>query len=149
MSTLLKPVPFSRGYQCQNYTTHDGLNSHSLLGDGNSLMDNKKYDSLLFKSRASPILQNLLITFLGMTSFFGVSFNFMQVMTYDMGTSPGHRKGGLIFCILRGLSLPHRKNLLRGSFSISIFRDIYTTAYEKKESSVKHKRKLQNWYLYI
>ena len=28
-------------------------------------MDSKKYDSLLFKSKASPILQNLLIPFLG------------------------------------------------------------------------------------
>ena len=28
-------------------------------------MDNKKYDSLLFKLKASPILQNLLIPFLG------------------------------------------------------------------------------------
>ena len=28
-------------------------------------MDNKKYDLLLFKSKASPILQNLLIPFLG------------------------------------------------------------------------------------
>lgn len=32
---------------------------------------------------------------------------------------------------------------------LDIFRDIYTTAYKKKESSVKHKRKLQNCYLYI
>ena len=74
-------------------------------------MDNKKYDSLLFKSKASPILQNLLITFLGDNVFFGVSFNFMQVMTYDMGTSPGHRRGGLIFCILRGLSSPHHRHI--------------------------------------
>ncbi len=49
-------VPFSRGY----------INVKKLY---NSLMDNKKYESLLFKSKASPILQNLLITFLGMTSF--------------------------------------------------------------------------------
>ena len=46
---------FERLYQCQKLY--------------NSLMDNKKYDSLLFKSKASPILQNLLITFLGRTSF--------------------------------------------------------------------------------
>ena len=42
---------FERLYQCQKLY--------------NSLMDNKKYDSLLFKSKASPILQNLLISFLG------------------------------------------------------------------------------------
>ena len=42
---------FERLYQCQKLY--------------NSLMDNKKYDSLLFKSKASPILQNLLIPFLG------------------------------------------------------------------------------------
>lgn len=46
---------FERLYQCQKLY--------------NSLMDNKKYDSLLFKLKASPILQNLLITFLGRTSF--------------------------------------------------------------------------------
>ena len=44
-------VPFLRGY----------INVKKLY---NSLMDNKKYDSLLFKSKASPILQNLLIPFL-------------------------------------------------------------------------------------
>ena len=42
---------FERLYQCQKLY--------------NSLMDNKKYDSLLFKLKASPILQNLLIPFLG------------------------------------------------------------------------------------
>lgn len=51
----------------------------------------------------------------------------MQVMTYDMGTSPGHRRGGLIFCILRGLSSPPHRHISR----------YLTTAYEKKESSVK------------
>ena len=45
--------------------------------------------------------------------FFGVSFNFMQVMTCDMGTSPGHRRGGLIFCILRGLSSPPHRHISR------------------------------------
>ena len=74
-------------------------------------MDNKKYDSLLFKSKASPILQNLLILFWE-NVFFGVSFNFMQVMTYDMGTSPGHRRGGLI-CFSRGLSLPQHRHISR------------------------------------
>lgn len=62
--------------------------------------------------------------------FFGVFLNFMQVMPYDMGTSPGHRRGGLIFCISRGLSSPHRKNLLRGSFSIGTFRDILTSIHK-------------------
>lgn len=106
-------------------------------------MDNKKYDLLLFKIEGIFYSAKFTHNFFVDDVFFGVSFNFMQVMTCDMGTSPGHRRGGLIICISRGLSLSHRKNLLRGSFSISIFRDIYTTAYEKKESSVKHEGKLQ------
>ena len=106
-------------------------------------MDYKKYDLLLFKIECISYSPKFIHIFLGDDVFFGVSFNFMQVMTYDMGTSLGHRRGGLIFCILRGLSSPHRKNLLRGSFSMGIFRDIYTTAYEKKESSVMHEGKLQ------
>lgn len=106
-------------------------------------MDYKKYDLLLFKIEGISYSPKFIHIFFGDDVFFGVFLNFLQVMTYDMGTSPGHRRGGLIFCILRGLSSPHRKNLLRGSFSIGIFRDIYTAAYEKKESSVMHEGKLQ------
>ena len=77
--------------------------------------------------------------FFGDDVFFGVFFNFMQVMTCDMGTSPGHRRGGLIFCILRGLSSPHRKNLLRGSFSIGIFRDILTSIHKHISRYLYHR----------
>ena len=93
-------------------------------------MDNKKYDLLLFKIEGISYSPKFTHIFFGDDVFFGVSFNFMQVMTYDMGTSPGHRRGGLIFCILRGLSSPHRKNLLRGSFSIGTFRDILTSIHK-------------------
>ena len=107
---------FERLYQCQKLY--------------NSLMDNKKYDLLLFKIEGISCSPKFIHIFLGDDVFFGVSFNFMQVMAYDMGTSPGHRRGGLIFCISRGLSSPHRKNLLRGSFSIGIFRDILTSIHK-------------------
>ena len=53
---------FERLYQCQNIT-HDGLNSHPLLGNDNSRWTIRSMICCFSKSRASPILQNLLITF--------------------------------------------------------------------------------------
>lgn len=75
-------------------------------------MDYKKYDLLLFKIEGISYSPKFTHIFFGDDVFFGVSFNFMQVMTYDMGTSPGHRRGGLI-CFSRGLSLPQHRHISR------------------------------------
>ncbi len=90
---------FERLYQCQKIIQ--------------LTMDNKKYDLLLFKIKGISCSPKFIHIFFGGDVFFGVSFNFMQVMTCDMGTSPGHRRGGLIFCILRGLSSPPHRHISR------------------------------------
>lgn len=79
---------FERLYQCQKIIQ--------------PTMDNKKYDSLLFKIEGISYSAKFTHTFFGENVFFGVSINFMQVMTCDMGTSPGHRRGGLIYLLFKG-----------------------------------------------
>ena len=102
--TGIKPVPFSRSY----------INVKKLY---NSLMDNKKYDSLPFKSKASPILQNLLIPFLGMTSFSVCPSTSCRSCLTIWGLLRATAEVALFFAF-QGVYLHH---------NIGIFRDIFTS----------------------